>query len=104
MTLRTRILLSLAPLAILLVALGASGFALLDHMGGRIEAILRKNYAGVQAMFRLNDATERIDSSFQFALAGRETEAVPSSRHIGSDSMNSSRSRPGTSRFTLNEK
>jgi NtrC-family two-component system sensor histidine kinase KinB len=75
-TLRARILLSLAPLALLLVALGVCGFALLDRMGGRVEAILRENYASVQAMFRLNEATERIDSSFQFALAGREADAI----------------------------
>lgn len=76
MSLRTRILLSLAPLALLLVALGVGGFALLNRMGGRVDAIMRENYASVQAMFRLNEATERIDSSFQFALAGREADAI----------------------------
>ena len=76
MTLRARILLSLAPLGLLLVGLGVAGFLLLDRMGGRIDAILRENYDSVQAMFRLNEATERIDSSFQFALAGREDDAA----------------------------
>src|SRR5438067_2787690 len=76
MTLRTRILLSLAPLGLLLAGLGVAGFLLLERMGGRIDAILRENYESVQAMFRLNEATERIDSSFQFALAGREAEAA----------------------------
>jgi signal transduction histidine kinase len=76
MTLRTRILLSLAPLGLLLAGLGAAGLLQLDRMGGRIDAILRENYASVQAMFRLNEAAERIDSSFQFALAGREAEAT----------------------------
>ena len=76
MTLRTRILLSLTPLALLLAGLGVAGFLLLEHMGGRIDAILRENYESVQAMFLLNEATERIDSSFQFALAGREAEAT----------------------------
>jgi signal transduction histidine kinase len=76
MTLRTRILLSLAPLGVLLAGLGVAGFVLLDRMGGRIDAILKENYASVQAMFQLNEATERIDSSFQFALAGREAAAV----------------------------
>jgi signal transduction histidine kinase len=69
MKLRTRILLSLAPLAILLVAVGIAGFLLLDRMGGRIDAILKENYASVQAMFKLNMALERMDSSFQFALS-----------------------------------
>lgn len=76
MSLRSRILLSLAPLAVLLAALGVAGFLLINRMGGGIDAILRENYVSVQAMFRLNDAVERIDSSFQFALAGREGEAL----------------------------
>jgi PAS domain S-box-containing protein len=76
MTLRTRILLSLAPLGMLLVALGVAGFLLLERMGGRIDAILRENYVSVQAMYRLNEATDRIDSSFQFAMTGREAEAA----------------------------
>jgi two-component system, NtrC family, sensor histidine kinase KinB len=74
MTLRTRILLSLAPLGLLLAALGVGGFVLLDRTGGRIDAILRENYASVQAMFRLNEATERMDSAFQFALSARDAD------------------------------
>jgi signal transduction histidine kinase len=76
MKLRTRILLSLVPLGVLLAGLGIAGFLLLERMGGSIDAILKENYASVQAMFRLNEATERIDSSFEFALAGREADAV----------------------------
>ncbi len=74
MTLRLRILLSLTPLAVLLVGLGVAGFRLLDHMSGRIDAILKENYASVQAMFRLNEALERMDSSFQFALSAHKPE------------------------------
>src|SRR5581483_6194170 len=80
MTLRTRILLSLAPLGVLLAGLGIAGFLLLDRMGGRIEAILRENYASVQAMFRLNEALERMDSSFQFALSARTPEKEKEAR------------------------
>ena len=76
MTLRLRILLALTPLGLLLIGLGIAGFLLLDRMGGRIDAILKENYASVQAMYQINEATERIDSSFQFALAGREEHAV----------------------------
>jgi signal transduction histidine kinase len=76
MTLRTRILLSLAPLGVFLAGLGVAGFLLLERMGGSIDAILKENYASVQAMFRLNEALERIDSSFQFALVGHEGAAV----------------------------
>ncbi len=76
MSLRLRLIVALAPLAVLLAALGVAGGLQLDRTGGRIDAILRENYASVQAMFRLNEAAERIDSSFQFALAGRGDAAV----------------------------
>jgi signal transduction histidine kinase len=79
MTLRLRLVLALAPLTLLLAILGVIGGLQLHQTGGRIDAILRENYVSVQAMFRLNEALERIDSSFQFALSargpGREKEA-----------------------------
>src|SRR3954465_9332423 len=75
MTLRRRILLTLAPLLALLAVLGGAGIVLLHRLGGRTDLILRENYDSVRAMFRLNEALERIDSSFQFALAGREEDA-----------------------------
>src|SRR3954451_21058028 len=75
LSLRRRLLLALAPLLVLLAGLGAAGVVLLNHVGGRIDAILRENYDSVRAMERLNEALERIDSSFQFALAGREGDA-----------------------------
>ena len=49
---------------------------LLHNLGQRSDEILRENYVSVRAMDRLNEAVERIDSSFQFALAGREKEAA----------------------------
>lgn len=72
MSLRTRVLLSFLPLVLLLAALGAVGLAQLDRTGRRIDAIMRENYASVQAMFQLNESLERIDSSFQFALSARD--------------------------------
>src|SRR5436305_11706922 len=75
MTLRRRILLTLAPLLALIVVLGGAGAVLLHRLGGRTDLILRENYDSVRAMFRLNEALERIDSAFQFALSGREDEA-----------------------------
>jgi NtrC-family two-component system sensor histidine kinase KinB len=75
MTLRHRILLTVAPLILLLAGLGAAGAALLFHLGRLSDAILRENYDSVRAMDRLNEALERIDSSFQFALAGKVEEA-----------------------------
>src|ERR1700720_2085563 len=76
MSLRTRILLSFVPLVALLAGLGAIGLVQLNRTGGRIDAILKENYASVQAMFRLNEALERMDSSFQIALSTREPQRV----------------------------
>ncbi|OWK47292.1 sensor histidine kinase [Fimbriiglobus ruber] len=75
MSLRSRLLLALILLTALLAALGAGGLILLDRMSERIDAILKENYASVRAMFQMNEDVERIDSSFQFALSGKEKEA-----------------------------
>ncbi len=69
-SLRSRIFLTLAPLLVLLAVLGSAGAWLLYDLGGRIDVILRENYESVLAMQHLNEALERIDSSFEFALAG----------------------------------
>ena len=71
MSLRYRLWLSFAPLLLLLTALGAAYIESLRIVGNRIEAILRENYRSVEAMNGLVEAAERIDSSFQFALAGQ---------------------------------
>jgi signal transduction histidine kinase/HAMP domain-containing protein len=75
LSLRQRIILTLAPLLALLGILGVTGFVLLYRLGGSIDLILRENYASVIAMERLNEALERIDSSFQFAIAGEDAKA-----------------------------
>jgi two-component system, NtrC family, sensor histidine kinase KinB len=73
--LRHRIFLTLVPLLLLLAVLGSAGVVLLYQLGNSTNAILRENYDSVIAMERLNEALERIDSSFQFALAGRPDKA-----------------------------
>ncbi len=75
LTLGHRILLTLLPLLALLAVLGAVGFALLSNLGGRAGKILRENYDSVLYMERLGEAVERIDSSFPFALLGKEEQA-----------------------------
>src|SRR5450432_2424062 len=74
-SLRQRIIVTLLPLFILMAIVGGYGAMLLYRIGGSIEQILRENYASVIYMERLKEALERMDSSFQFALAGREVEA-----------------------------
>ncbi len=75
MTFRRRILIAMVPLFVLLVALGTTGTILIYHLGNQVDEILRENYDSVVFMRDLNEALERIDSSFQFALAGREEQS-----------------------------
>jgi signal transduction histidine kinase len=75
MTLRQRLLLPLAPSLVLLAILGGTGIVLLDRVSKRIDLILRENYDSIQAMAGLNEALERIDSSFMFAVLGGEEKA-----------------------------
>ena len=51
------------------------GHRALVALGNSVDAILRENYVSVIAMERLNEALERIDSSYQFALSGRRDQA-----------------------------
>src|SRR5580700_5788089 len=75
LSLRQRILITLIPLLLLLAAIGSAGIVLLLRLGNSVDAILRENYRSVIAMEGLNEAVERIDSSFQFALSGRQDQA-----------------------------
>src|SRR5438445_1095234 len=75
LSLGTRIFLLLMPPLLLLVAVCGLAGAVVYRLGGRINAILHENYDSVIFMERLNEALERIDSSFQFALAGQEDKA-----------------------------
>ena len=75
MTFRRRILLAMLPLFVLLVALGTTATILIYHLGDQVGKILTENYDSVVYMRDLNEALERIDSSFQFALAGREEQS-----------------------------
>jgi len=75
LSLRRRILLTIAPPLLLFTVLGVAGVLLLRELAYRIDAILRENYDSVRAMNELNEALERIDSAYQFALAGEEEKA-----------------------------
>jgi signal transduction histidine kinase len=75
MTFRRRILIAMVPLFVLLLVLGGTGTFLIYYLGNQVDNILRDNYDSVIFMRDLNEALERIDSSFQFALAGREAES-----------------------------
>ena len=72
MTLRTRILFTLAPLLLLTAALGAADAVLLYHMGRSIDYILRDNLRSVDYMVDLNTALNGVDDALRLALHGRE--------------------------------
>jgi two-component system, NtrC family, sensor histidine kinase KinB len=74
-TFRRRIVLALVPLLCLLALAGGTAAVLIYRLGTRIDEILKENYDSVTYMRNLNEALERIDSSFQFALAGRGDDA-----------------------------
>jgi len=76
LTLRHRILLTLLPLLLLLAVVGSAGVVLLSRLGNSVSSILRENYDSVRAMEQLDEALERIDSSFQFALSDQRDEAL----------------------------
>jgi signal transduction histidine kinase len=72
MTLRTRILLAVAPLLVLTAALGAADAVLLYQMGRNIDSILRDNLRSVDYMVDLNRALNGIDDAFRQELLGRK--------------------------------
>jgi PAS domain S-box-containing protein len=71
----------LLPQLILTAALGIAGVVLLYRLGNSINAILRENYDSVLAMERLREASERIDSSFQFALSKAPVDVRPHAQY-----------------------
>jgi PAS domain S-box-containing protein len=71
----------LLPQLVLTAALGIAGVVLLYRLGNSINAILRENYDSVLAMERLREASERIDSSFQFALSKAPVEVTPHAQY-----------------------
>jgi two-component system, NtrC family, sensor histidine kinase KinB len=81
MSIRFRLWLSFAPLLLLLAALGGGFIYSLGIVGNRIEAILQENYRSVDAMTGLHEAAERIDSSFRFALVGRQDAPSQFTKH-----------------------
>ena len=74
-TLRTRLLIGIAPLLAIMVGLGLWAVFMFSRLGGNIDVILRENYRSVLAAENMKEALERMDSSFLFAIGGQETRA-----------------------------
>ena len=74
-TLRTTLLVGLTPLVAIMVGLGLWAVAMFDHLGGRIDVILRENFVSVLAAEGMKEALERLDSAAMFAINGQEDRA-----------------------------
>ena len=71
MSLRAKLLLALAPLALVLVAVGIVSVRAIRGLGEGSQLILRDNYRSVLAAQRMKEGIERIDSAALFLVGGR---------------------------------
>jgi NtrC-family two-component system sensor histidine kinase KinB len=76
-TLRTKLLLAQAPLALVLGLLGVASVGTVSVLGRQSERILADNYRSVLAAQRMKEALERLDSAAIFRVAGRADKAAP---------------------------
>ncbi|MEJ0001402.1 MAG: ATP-binding protein [Verrucomicrobiota bacterium] len=72
MTLIRRLLLGIAPLLLILLAVGIYAIFLFLKLGGAIDVILRENYRSVVASQKMEDATARMDAGLLLMLNGDE--------------------------------
>ncbi len=71
-TLRSRLLVGIAPLLAIMVGLGLWAIVMFSRLGGNIDVILRENYRSVLAAQNMKEALERMDSALLFAIGGQE--------------------------------
>jgi two-component system, NtrC family, sensor histidine kinase KinB len=71
-SLRTKLLIGIAPLLAIVVGLGLWAIVMFLRLGGNIDVILRENYQSVLAAQNMKEALERMDSSLLFAIGGEE--------------------------------
>src|SRR5687768_5827525 len=76
MTLRQKLLLAQAPLALAVALLGVVATLTVSSLGERSDEIFRENYRSVLAMQRIKEALERMDSAALFLVAGHREEGV----------------------------
>ena len=77
MTLRTKLLLAQAPLALVLGLLGVASVGTVSVLGRQSERILADNYRSVLAAQRMKESLERLDSAAIFRVANRADKAAP---------------------------
>jgi NtrC-family two-component system sensor histidine kinase KinB len=69
---KRRIFFGLAPLFLLLIAMGLYAVTLFTKLGNRVDVILRENFRSVLAGQQMKETAERMDSALFFSLAGEE--------------------------------
>ncbi|HXA10290.1 MAG TPA: ATP-binding protein [Chthoniobacterales bacterium] len=69
---KRRIFFGLAPLFILLIAMGLYAVTLFTNLGNRVDVILRENFRSVLAGQQMKETAERMDSALSFSLVGEE--------------------------------
>src|SRR5580693_8940916 len=69
---KRRIFLGLAPLFVLLIAMGAYAVSLFTKLGNSVDVILRENFRSVVAGQQMKETAERMDSALFFSLVGEE--------------------------------
>jgi signal transduction histidine kinase len=74
-TVKTKLLLAQAPLAIVLILIGVLSNAVMGRLGTESRLILADNYRSVLAAQRMKEALERIDSNALYILAGHSKHA-----------------------------
>lgn len=79
MTLRVKLLLALAPLALVLAALGGISVRAMMRLGEQSQLILRDNYRSVLAAQGMKEAIGRIDSAALFLVVDRRDLALSQS-------------------------
>src|ERR1700742_4254639 len=74
-SMKQRIFLGLAPLFVLLIAMGAYAVSLFTKLGNSVDVILRENFRSVVAGQQMKETAERMDSALFFSLEGEEERA-----------------------------
>jgi signal transduction histidine kinase/HAMP domain-containing protein len=69
-TLRTRLVLAQAPLALTLVGIGLAALLTVSELGRAGNEVLANNYRSVLAVERMKESLERLDSAALFIVAG----------------------------------
>jgi hypothetical protein len=69
---KKRIIIGLAPIFVLIVAMGAYAILLFAKLGSQVDVVLRENYRSVVAGQKMKEAAERMDSAVFFSLVGEE--------------------------------